>query len=160
MTIIHPNAQNMFRCANLTPIFLTSPSSTNPSMATHVSWNGVFSYAMNKRLLEERRGRAYEGEPSHRPPTTQGDIDAPAQRMPERLENVPGRDRNSQDPKDRAASLQLVLPDDNAFNIATINQTGNDSHDVARGKCSRAEKLDQDQDQDLFIEKISSSPWT
>ena len=51
---------------------------------------------------------AYEGEPSHRPPTIQGDIDDPAQRMPERLGNAPGRDRNSQDPKDRAASLQLL----------------------------------------------------
>jgi len=113
-------------------------------MTPHVSWNGVFSYGMS--------------EPSHRPPTTQGDIDAPAQRMPERLENAPGRDRNSQDPKDRAAFLQLLLPDDNAFTIYTIHQTGNDSHDVARGKCSRAGKLDQDSV--FFIKNIFSTPWT
>ena len=67
------------------------------------------------RKKEVKEIEAYEGEPSHRPPTTQGDIDAPAQRMPKRPENAPGRDRNSQDPKDRVASLQLLLPDDNAF---------------------------------------------
>jgi hypothetical protein len=39
----------MFRSANLTPIFLTSPSSTKFSMTPHVSWNGVFSHGMSKR---------------------------------------------------------------------------------------------------------------
>lgn len=70
-----------------------------------------------------RNIETYEGEPSYRLPTTQGDIGAPAQRMPERSENAPGRDRNSQGPKDQAASLRLLLPDDNAFSIVTIHQT-------------------------------------
>ena len=76
--------------------------------------------------------------------------------MPELLENAPGRDQNSQDPKGRAATLQLLLPEDNAFSIATTYQTGNDSHGVARGKCSRARKLDQirtgiSSSKDLFL---------
>jgi len=60
MTIIEANTQNMFRCANLTPIFLTSPSSTNPSITPHVSWNGVFSYGMSKRNDSWKKERGEE----------------------------------------------------------------------------------------------------
>lgn len=162
MTIIHANAQNMFRCANLTPIFLTSPSSTNPSMATHVSWNGVFSYGMNKRLLEERRGR----ERLKRTKVNLPIVPPPLRGISMLRLNVCQSDwKMYQEEIEIVKTPKIELHPCSSFYlattpsiIATINQTGNDSHDVARGKCSRAEKLDQDQD--LFIEKISSSPWT
>ena len=63
--------------------------------------------------------------------------------MPERWGNVPGIDRNSQDPKVGAASLLLSLPSDSSVSIASTYQPVNALLGRVRGRYSKAGNWDQ-----------------
>lgn len=144
MTIVLANAQHVFMYSPDADIlyesFVDQVFHGSPCL---LEWR-IFLWHVSTTMLGrwmgvERTIETYEGSPtSCRPPTTQGGIDGSDQRMPEQPENAPGIDRNSQDPRDRAASSQLLLPDNNAFSIITLHQTGDASHDVLHEKCSRA----------------------